>query len=115
MPKPLHVCAEAGCAELTTGAYCDQHARSRTPRAPLPADERPSPSRRGYGYAWQQRRAAFLKEHPWCMAPGCTERATEVDHIVPLRQGGTSEADNLQTLCKRHHSRKTARYDSKRK
>ena len=49
------------------------------------------------------------------MAPGCTERATEVDHIVPLRQGGTSEADNLQTLCKRHHSRKTARYDSKRK
>lgn len=40
------------------------------------------------------------------------EPATEADHIVPLRRGGTNELSNLQGLCHRHHSRKTATEDS---
>ena len=33
----------------------------------------------------------------------------EVDHIVPLCQGGTSDTGNLQLLCKSCHGRKDAR------
>ena len=39
----------------------------------------------------------------------CTERATDVDHIIPASQGGTDELDNLRALCRWHHERKTAR------
>ena len=36
--------------------------------------------------------------------------ATEVDHILPLEDGGAVyDEANLQPLCKPHHSRKTAR------
>jgi 5-methylcytosine-specific restriction endonuclease McrA len=34
-----------------------------------------------------------------------------VDHIVPLARGGTNDAMNLQTLCGRCHSTKTATRD----
>ena len=111
MPGALHVCAEPGCAELTAGTYCEQHAKPSRARAP---DTRPSPTARGYGYDWQKTRAKFLKAYPWCMWPGCTKPATEVDHVTALAQGGASDWDNLQSLCKQHHSMKTARYDSKR-
>ena len=36
--------------------------------------------------------------------------ATEVDHILPIEDGGAMyDEANLQALCKPHHSRKTAR------
>ena len=35
--------------------------------------------------------------------------ATEVHHVIPLEQGGTSEWSNLVALCKRCHSRETAK------
>lgn len=105
--RPLHVCAEPGCAELTTGAYCEKHARTKA-HAP---DERGGSTARGYGYAWQQKRAKFLKAYPWCMWPGCTRKATDVDHIIPRAQGGGDDWENLQALCHAHHSVKTGRHD----
>lgn len=44
-----------------------------------------------------------------CLAEGRTTLATDVDHIVPRRQGGSDEASNLQPLCHSHHSQKTGR------
>lgn len=35
--------------------------------------------------------------------------ATEVDHIIPLHQGGLDEWENLQGLCHEHHAAKTAK------
>lgn len=63
----------------------------------------------GYGYAWQRLRLAHLLAEPMCRE--CGAKATDVDHIVPRRQGGTDAAPNLQSLCHSCHSRKTDRYD----
>jgi len=54
-----------------------------------------------------------------CLAEGRTEAATDVDHITAWQKGATIEerqrlfrsADNLQSLCKSHHSKKTAAED----
>ncbi|WP_223639237.1 HNH endonuclease signature motif containing protein [Rhodobacter sp. TJ_12] len=63
---------------------------------------------------WKRASAAFLKAHPLCAdcgALGVVEAATEVDHIE--RHMGDArkfwDKGNWQPLCKRCHSRKTAR------
>lgn len=97
-------CAHPGCpAIVTDGPYCAEH-------RPLNADERPSPSRRGYDKRWQKIRAMHLAREPLCRE--CRKRglvvpATEVDHILPLSHGGSHASDNLQSLCKSCHSKKT--------
>ena len=59
-----------------------------------------------YGHKWRKLRAHILRQEPFCRS--CDEPATEVDHITPLARGGTNDSENLQALCKRCHSRKTA-------
>jgi 5-methylcytosine-specific restriction endonuclease McrA len=39
----------------------------------------------------------------------CTDRGTEVDHIIPLSAGGTDDLENLRLLCTWHHARKSSR------
>jgi 5-methylcytosine-specific restriction protein A len=52
-----------------------------------------------------------LRQHPFCehcKRRGLATLATEVDHIQPISAGGgILDADNLQSLCKPCHSRKT--------
>lgn len=38
---------------------------------------------------------------------GIVTPATDVDHVTPLRRGGTNDPANLQALCHPCHSRKT--------
>lgn len=56
-------------------------------------------------------RPAKLRRDPLCQcckAAGRVTAATEVDHLVPLSQGGDAWAQsNLCSLCKPCHSRKT--------
>lgn len=42
-----------------------------------------------------------------CARPGCQDRATDVDHILPLWLGGSNREKNLEPLCAAHHSAKT--------
>ena len=44
-----------------------------------------------------------------CRARGHIQPAHEVDHIIPLVDGGTDDADNLQAICHECHAIKTAR------
>lgn len=42
-----------------------------------------------------------------CKRAGCEERATDVDHIIPLWMGGSNRDENLEGLCPAHHKAKT--------
>ncbi|WP_267348693.1 HNH endonuclease signature motif containing protein [Sphingomonas sp. GM_Shp_2] len=84
--------------------------RQAKPRKPW---ERPprQPDRRKRGRAGQRERAQVLAEEPLCRK--CLERGLEVatdevDHIVPLSEGGTDTRDNKQGLCKPCHDAKSA-------
>ena len=63
-----------------------------------------------YHGVWVRIRIMHLRREPLCRvcaAAGKITPADTVDHIVPLREGGTNEESNLQSLCKPCHSSKT--------
>ena len=65
---------------------------------------------RGYGRHWQLLRLLVLNEEPTCRrcaGRGRVTAATLVDHILPLRDGGTNDRENLQPLCLDCHAVKT--------
>jgi 5-methylcytosine-specific restriction endonuclease McrA len=66
---------------------------------------------------WRRAAHAFLRLHPVCIRPGCGQRATVVDHIIP-RSTARDEAElqrltwdrsNWQQMCKPDHDAKTRR------
>jgi len=73
---------------------------------------RPSAAKRGYGRRWRRLREMQLNREPLCrvcLEMGFETPATDVDHIVPIRDGGRNSLENLQSLCHLHHSQKTGR------
>ena len=60
---------------------------------------------------WKDLRDRVLSDKPLCTScevRGLTEIATQVDHIIPISEGGNPTAmSNLQPLCASCHSRKT--------
>jgi len=62
-------------------------------------------------FKWRQTRAQYLAAHPLCiicLAIGMKTPAVDLDHIRPIRRGGSPyDPANLQSLCKTHHSQKT--------
>ena len=108
MAGSLSVCAEPGCPVLTADGRCDAH-RASARRA---SDRRrPNSRARGYDARWQRTRRRYLAAQPWCEEPGCTEQATDVDHVDGLGPTGPAGHDpaNLRALCHSHHSQRTAR------
>lgn len=114
--KPLGPCSVQGCpGRAVRRGRCEKHAAeaAREYREQHP-DTRPSAAARGYGATWREIRARHLNRNPWCVdcaAEGQRVRGTHVDHIIPRSRGGTDEPSNLQSLCPRHHSIKTATHD----
>ncbi|WP_428985778.1 HNH endonuclease signature motif containing protein [Sinomonas terricola] len=52
-----------------------------------------------------------------CQFPGCSRPASsgEIDHIVEWQDGGATDAENLQALCRKHHALKSLRLWSSRR
>lgn len=44
-----------------------------------------------------------------CLAKDIIQAADEIDHIIPLDQGGEDIDSNTQALCSEHHKIKTAK------
>lgn len=88
------------------------HAQRMADLRPQPVrySPRPSSSAQGYGRTWRRLRLMVLREQPVC-ADCQREPATEVDHLLAKRKGGTDDMANLVGLCKSCHSRKTCRED----
>ena len=84
--------------------YCNIHATTR--RRLYDASAERQQTKRFYRQtAWSAIRRAVLARQPTCRH--CGAPASEVDHIVPLRRGGTNALSNLQALCRSCHSRKS--------
>jgi 5-methylcytosine-specific restriction protein A len=66
---------------------------------------------RGYDSTWNKLRRMHLADEPLCRdckAEGRVTMGREVHHINAKRNGGDNSFDNLMTLCKSHHSKRTA-------
>lgn len=101
-----HYCYEAGCNQLVKTPRCDKHTVVRTKIA--------DPFYKSM--IWTTIRTRKLMQQPTCEYRCddnilCGRTATDVDHIVSRRNGGTNEPHNLQSLCHAHHARLTAMFD----
>lgn len=103
--RPPRICPR--CRALAT----DMSAHVQEAHGGYQSTPRPSAARRGYDKTWRRIRAAKLARDPWCEDPYRLHDglvlAREVDHIIPRARGGTNEDENLQSLCRTCHQRKT--------
>jgi 5-methylcytosine-specific restriction endonuclease McrA len=53
------------------------------------------------------RAAVLVRDGGLCKKCGRFDPRWQCDHITDLQFGGTDTLDNLQTLCRRHHTEKT--------
>ncbi len=71
-------------------------------------DLRGTSAQRGYDAEWRKFRLSYLRKFPKCCE--CDEPATDVDHIIGLRDGGAKlDEENCRAFCHRHHSQRTGR------
>lgn len=115
MPRKLkHPCSYPGCPELTEGRYCPVHQKEmdREYNSNRPYKKLYNSSR------WQGLRRYVLNKQPLCvecLKAGVVTPATVVDHIEP-HKGNVDlfwDENNLQSLCKSCHDRKTAKEDGR--
>lgn len=109
-------CAKIGCGELVPRRtrYCSVHQAEFAASQANNWDKNPS-KRKQYGYnkRWPKiRRNVMVRDNGLCQvckAEGIYQQGSEVDHIVPVSQGGSDAYSNLQVICVPHHREKTHR------
>ena len=95
-------CREWGCFEHAqdNSPWCAEH-------QPLEINNRQiNPNLKEF----RRLRKVVLARNPhcvYCLKIQKITPATDVDHIVALRNGGSNDLNNLQSLCRKCHSRKT--------
>ena len=106
--KAPHPCAKPGCRELTHHRYCEKHQAEAN--ANYNKHYRDKERQKFYNsQRWEAVRAEKLRKDPFCeecRKGGTLIKATVVDHIVEIKDGGSElDIDNLQSLCWSCHSR----------
>lgn len=62
------------------------------------------------GRGWMFKRQQVLERDRFaCVDCGRVSADNEIDHDIPLEQGGTHDESNLRTRCKECHQAKTSR------
>ena len=108
-PRP---CTHKQCNGLVRGGVCNRCGSQRRDKDRTHDDHRGTAHDRGYGSTWQKVRLMQLAQQPLCQdcqAEGLVMIGVEVHHIKAKRNGGDDSFDNLMTLCKSHHSKRTAK------
>lgn len=100
-PRAPRQCPTPGCDNrITTTRYCDEHTVHHwTGRSHAT----------GAGHT-QWRKTVLSRAKGMCeiRGPGCTHRATEADHRVPVAEGGARyDPNNGQAACTPCHKAKT--------
>lgn len=113
---PKKPCRYPGCAELTNGLYCEKHKKELDKN--YNKYQRDVFSKTFYNTPkWRETRKRKLQLFPFCedcKKNGTYIKATMVDHIKPIKQGGDPfDMDNLQALCWSCHSRKSIKEGSR--
>lgn len=114
--KPLNPCRQGGCQRRAVPGenYCAEHLRAHKKEEMDSYNRlrRDRETQRFYNSAlWQKIRRDQLQREPICRM--CLERgkytpAVLVDHITPIRQGGSpTDVKNLQSLCNLCHEQKS--------
>ena len=73
----------------------------KTPRIPIPVEVKKYVFDRN-GYQCQS-----------CQTIDLSARNLQIDHIVPLAQGGSNDISNFQTLCAKCNREKSAKIDAR--
>ena len=114
--KPKKPCAYPGCPEVTNERYCIKHKKFMDARYDV--RQRDKAVHAFYvSHEWKKLRQNYLIEHPFCAECrkyGKLTKATVVDHVIPIRQGGPAlDENNLQALCASCHGSKSIREGSR--
>lgn len=99
-------------ADIELWANADEASRMELERSYDCHQDRQRLVKRPRGRVGADQRARRLKAEPLCrdcLAEGMTRPSEEIDHIVPLSQGGSDEENNIRCLCKGCHAYRTRR------
>lgn len=106
-PKP---CSYPGCPKLTNERYCPEHKKLMNAQYDMRLRDRGA-AEFYHSREWRRLRQNYLIEHPFCVEcrkAGKLTKATVVDHVTPIRQGGPDlDENNLQALCASCHGSKS--------
>ena len=116
--KPMTPCRYPGCPNLVEAGerYCHEH--KKIVDRNYNKYERDKKSQLFYqSKEWKSLRKKKLEINPFCeecLRKGKFTKATMVDHIKPIKQGGSAlDMNNLQSLCWSCHSKKSAEEGSR--
>ena len=100
-------CRYKGCSKMQLDkGFCEEHAKMKNKEHVAT----PQTMKLYNSKAWKAMRKTHLRQHPYCKI--CeTVHELEVDHIKDHKGDPVLffNQNNLQTLCKVHHSQKTMR------
>lgn len=113
--RAMKICNHPGCRRaIPSGeSYCAQHASLHVDTAQRKQYDaaRPAAHRFYHTARWQKIRHAYIIRHPLCCKcyeRGVIRQAEVVDHIIEISDGGSmTSSDNLQSLCRYCHAKKT--------